>query len=72
MGCLRSFSGAFPRPMVLTEGKGVSPKGDLPMSGDIFGCLKLEVGMQPSRTLCDLPGTDCHMSSACLLFVEKF
>ena len=42
MGCLCSFSGAFPRPVVLTEGKGVSPKGDLPMSGDIFGCLKLE------------------------------
>ena len=42
VGCLCSFSGAFPRPVVLTEGKGVSPKGDLPMSGDIFGCLKLE------------------------------
>ena len=42
VGCLCSFSGAFPRPVVLIEGKGVSPKGDLPMSGDIFGCLKLE------------------------------
>ena len=58
--------------MVLTEGKGVSPKGDLPMLGDIFGCLKLEVGMQLSRTLWDLPRTDSHMSSSCLLFVEKF